>query len=232
MRRLGLQLSIAGVIGLLSAAAIAQDKAVVSWPDSVQSRMASYALMQSLNAQILASTSATKTLENWCRDHHMADNPLIVATQIKGEPKQPTQEQLNRLQVEHAEALKYRRVQLSCGAHVLSVADNWYVPSRLTPEMNRTLENTDTPFGVVVKPLAPFRKTIAMSVLWQPLPTHWEMVEKLPALGHSGQALDIPKDIFEHQAVLYTDGLVPFSEVDEVYQGELLRFDRHSEVSP
>jgi hypothetical protein len=28
-------------------------------------------------------------------------------------------------------------------------ADNWYVPSRLTPDINKTLDMTDTPFGIV-----------------------------------------------------------------------------------
>ncbi|MGC1270482.1 MAG: hypothetical protein WA842_07805, partial [Croceibacterium sp.] len=40
---------------------------------------------------------------------------------------------------------------------VLSQAHNWYVPARLTPEMNRTLATTETPFGTVVTPLA-FRR--------------------------------------------------------------------------
>ncbi len=40
---------------------------------------------------------------------------------------------------------------------MLSVAHNWYVPARLTPEMNRTLETSDTPFGKVVAPLG-FRR--------------------------------------------------------------------------
>ena len=32
------------------------------------------------------------------------------------------------------EPVAYRHVRLRCGDHVLSEADNWYVPSRLTPE--------------------------------------------------------------------------------------------------
>ena len=49
--------------------------------------------------------------------------------------------------------LGYRRVDLACGIHALSEAENWYVPARLTPEMNRQLDTSDTPFGAVVKPL-------------------------------------------------------------------------------
>ena len=35
----------------------------------------------------------------------------------------------------------------------MSVASNWYVPARLAPEMNRVLDETDAPFGRVVKTL-------------------------------------------------------------------------------
>ncbi|MFM6832719.1 MAG: hypothetical protein ACKOVA_20640, partial [Novosphingobium sp.] len=52
-------------------------------------------------------------------------------------------------------------VRLTCGDTVLSVAHNWYVPARLTPEMNRTLETTDAPFGKVVAPLGFRRERLA-----------------------------------------------------------------------
>lgn len=55
-------------------------------------------------------------------------------------------------------AIGYRHVRLSCGAPpagpvVLSEAHNWYLPSRLTAEMNATLAGSDTPFGKVAAPL-------------------------------------------------------------------------------
>ena len=34
----------------------------------------------------------------------------------------------------------------------------------------------------------------------------------------------MPKEVFEHRAVLYTSDHVPFSEVVETYQSELLAF--------
>ena len=64
------------------------------------------------------------------------------------------------LQVGAAEPVRYRRVRLACGDQILSDADNWYVPARLTAEMNHTLDETDTPFGAVVKPLDFRRRTI------------------------------------------------------------------------
>jgi len=86
----------------------------------------------------------------------------------------------------------------------MSIADNWYVPSRLTPEMNRLLETTDTPFGRAVAPLEPTRQTFLVHLLW------------------SDSSQPIPGALFEHRAVLYTKDHRPFSEVDEVYQREAI----------
>ena len=57
------------------------------------------------------------------------------------------------LAVGASEPIAYRDVQLTCGVHVLSVAQNWYVPSRLAPAMNEALETSDRPFGSVVAPI-------------------------------------------------------------------------------
>ena len=116
-----------------------------AWPDTYVSRLQALALLQTLNAEVLASRSATLTLEAWCRDHRLAKEPTIVAEVVKGDAKVPTAEQRQRLQVSPQDQVKYRRVQLRCGNWVLSEADNWYVPSRLTAEMNRLLETTETP---------------------------------------------------------------------------------------
>ena len=176
--------------------------AVVAWlPIATQTTPADAAVLaERLNADILASASATLTLEAWCRDHKMADDPKISAPLVAGAPKAPTGEQLQRLQVGATSAVKYRRVELRCGNHLFAEADNWYVPGRLTPEMNRLLETSDTPFGRVVQPLRPYRRTFASVRLWS-----------------------FPSDtLFEHRAVLYTSDDEPFSEVDETYKAALL----------
>lgn len=165
------------------------------------SRLEAFALMQTLNAELLASRSATATLEGWCRDRRLAPEPRIVAQRVDGVDKPVTAEQRQRLDAVAGEPLKYRRVQLRCGTHVLSEADNWYVPSRLTPEMNRLLDATDTPFGRAVASLEPYRRTHGVTLLWRP--------------ADSGA---IPDRLFEHRAVLYTRDHRPFSEVVEVYQ--------------
>jgi chorismate-pyruvate lyase len=129
------------------------------WPDTFTARLEALAMIQTLNAEILGSRSATVTLENWCRQHRLAEEPRILARPVTGVSKAPTAEQRQRLEVTEQDEVKYRRVQLHCGTQVLSEADNWYVPSRLTPEMNRLLETTDTPFGRAVESHQPYRRT-------------------------------------------------------------------------
>ncbi len=56
----------------------------------------------------------------------------------------------------------YRSVALKCGDLSLSIAENWYVPARLTPEMNAALAG-DTPFGAAIHPLTPSRRTLGIA---------------------------------------------------------------------
>ena len=173
-------------------------------PDRFVGGPEALALMETLNAELLASRSATQTLAQWCGDHRIADQPTIVARLVRGVDKPPTAEQRQRLQIAGAD-VKYRRVRLQCGSHVLSEADNWYVPSRLTADMNRLLETTETPFGTVVRPLEPTRQTLAVTRLWT-------------------GGLPVPDALFAHRALLFTREHVPFSEVYEVYQRGILEF--------
>jgi chorismate-pyruvate lyase len=193
------------------------------------SRVEALALIQTLNASLLASRSATATLEKWCGDHKMAAEAKVSAKRITGVDKPPSDETRERLRLAVGEPVRYRRVQLSCGDHVLSEADNWYVPSRLSEEMNKTLETTDTPFGKAVAPLQPFRRTIEMKMRWTPLPEGWESAARSAVPGAG--ALAIPHDIFEHTAILYGPDLKPFSEVHETYTREVLDFNSASGAS-
>ena len=198
-----------------------------TWFDTFESRLEILALTQTLNAEILASPSATQSLEKWCRDHKMAGDPIIVARVIAGIDKIPTVEQLQRLQVTSISDVKYRRVELRCGNYVFSEADNWYAPSRLTAEMNKLLETSETPFGKAVRPLRPYRRTFAVTLLWSPLPPGWEQQRRTSGQpGERPKGLTLPKDLFEHRAILYTSDHQPFSEVNERYQGQLLAFVR------
>ena len=101
------------------------------------------ALLQTLNADLLSHDSATLTLERWCRDHRLADPPRVVARRVRGADKAIPDELRASLAIDAGEPIAYRHVQLVCGDHVFSEADNWYVPSRLTADMNYQLDDTD-----------------------------------------------------------------------------------------
>ena len=202
--------------------AVPAARAESSWPDNFTTRLEALALMQTLNATLLGARSATFTLEKWCADHRLAPEPRIRARLMHDVAKQATPEQRQRLRVGINEPLKYRRVELTCGTRVLSEADNWYVPSRLTPEMNRLLETTDTPFGRAVQDLKPFRQTFSVDLYWKPLPDGWEMKPQPPVV--SATPMPIPDKLFEHRALLFNADQMPFSEVAETYRSDVLDF--------
>lgn len=193
-----------------------------AWTDSFGARLEALALLQTLNADLLSHDSATLTLDRWCETHHLASPAQIVAERMTGVEKPPTREQRQLLGVGEAEPIRYRRVRLACGDHVLSEADNWYVPARLTPEMNHALESTDIAFGRAVQPLHFQRRTLSAKLLWSPLPQGWEMAAPAPDSG--GSPLKIPAAVLEHRAVLTLPDGAPFSEVVETYTSEILAF--------
>lgn len=125
------------------------------WQDTPVARLEALALIQTLNGQILASPSATVTLERWCRTHGLAEPAQLIARPIAASTADASAAVRAHLQVSAGEPVRNRRVELRCGEHLLAIADNWYVPSRLTPAMNRMLETTQLPFGKVVQALSP-----------------------------------------------------------------------------
>jgi hypothetical protein len=213
---------LAAALTLLLTTAIGSAAEPAPWPDSLVGRLEALALLESLNADLLAHDSATLTIERWCADHRLADPARIVAERASGANKPASTEVREALDVKPDEPLGYRRVRLKCGDHVLSEANNWYVPARLTPEMNHVLETTDTPFGKAVAALHFRRHTLSADLLWRPLPKGWEMGEA--SAPKEAGALMIPDHVLEHRAVLSTRDGEPFSEVVETYTGEVLAF--------
>jgi hypothetical protein len=193
-----------------------------NWTGSFVARVEALAVLQTLNADLLSHDSATLTLQRWCDVHKMASPPRIAASRVPDIDKPPTPDQRRELGVTPAEPVRYRRVRLMCGALVLSEADNWYVPGRLTPEMNKLLDSTDTPFGVVVRALHFQRHTLSATLLWLPLPAGWEM----NATGARDVVTDqpMPSQLLEHRAVLTLPDGTPFSEVVETYTDNVLAF--------
>lgn len=142
-------------------------------PAGGQEAAARLALLQQ---ELRDHPSATRVLGDWCARYHLAADPRIVAERVAGPPKPAPDSVRRNLLLSPGEALGYRRVQLLCGGRVLSDADNWYVPDRLTPAMNALLDHSDTPFGLAVAGLHFRRQTISSDILWhpgtRPMPDH------------------------------------------------------------
>jgi chorismate-pyruvate lyase len=216
------------VLSALAVLAIAQGataRDAQPWPDNHISRLTAFALVEELNGALLANRSATATLENWCGAHHMADPARVVAIVDRGAQKALSSLDRAVLAVGPDERVIYRRVALACGSHILSRAENWYVPSRLTSRMNTLLTTTDTPFGRAVADLHAVRQTLSVERLWSPLPAGWEN-DVVANEQHSSRALTIPAEIFRHRAVLYDSQRRPIALVVETYTGEILNFAR------
>jgi hypothetical protein len=152
-----------------------------------------------LKADLLAKPSATQVLTDWCAALQLAAPVVIHAQRDHATSKPPTAEIRTLLKARPDEAIHYRRVKLACGSHVLSEADNWYRPSVLTPDMNKALNQTDTPFGTAVKPLNFHRRTLD---------------------ARTGPDKNHPLEI---RALLLTPQDEPFSLVVEDYSAELVR---------
>jgi chorismate-pyruvate lyase len=163
-------------------------------------------LVSLLTDRLQTSPSATAILEDWCREYGFSAEPILLALPVVASRKAPTPIQCGRLAVGDPTVVRYRRVRLTCGGLVLSEAENWYVPGRLTGAMNRILDTTTTPFGRVVHPLAPSRRNLSLDVLWTP-----EAGEPRP---------ETP--LFAIHAVLSTGDGTPFCEVTETYHGAVL----------
>lgn len=203
-------------LGLLLAATPA-----AVWPDTPLGRVEALAALQSLNVELLTHDSATATIEAWCVSHSLSPGARVLARRVRTD-KPASPEIRAVLQVEADEPVRYRRVQLACGDRILSEADNWYVPGRLTPEMNKALDETDTPFGRAVAALNFRRRTTSAELLFKPLPDGWDVQPILPVAGPD--SLTIPPFVLEHRATLFNAAGVPFSAVVESYTDQVLGY--------
>lgn len=161
--------------------------------------------VERLNAELLAGRTATQTLEKWCAASGLAD-PARVHAQVErreGRVIASASPARTRLKVGKHELLGYRKVRLMCGDHVLSEATNWYVPARLTAEMNAALDGSDVPFGRVILPLRPWRRTFST---WIAKP------DRVPPGG----------DVVRHRALVLDGEGRPLAEVVEHYKRVLV----------
>jgi len=160
-------------------------------------------LLERFEAALLAQDSATAALEGWCATRGLANPATIRAEPVAGQQLPPTRRNRLMLEVEAGEEVGYRHVRLTCGGKVLSQAHNWYVPARLTPDMNRQLETGDTPFGRVIAPLNFTRERLS---------------------GTRGGIEECPDGtVLHHHAVLRLPDGRPVSTVIECYTADNLR---------
>ncbi|MCM2439757.1 hypothetical protein HGO34_08510 [Agrobacterium vitis] len=210
------------VVAAMTVSSLSLAATPASWPDTPVSRLQALAVLQTLNADLLSHDSATLTLDRWCSTHKLADGAKIVAERVKDVDKPATGEIRAALKVADGDKVGYRRVRLKCGDRILSEADNWYVPARLTDDMNKVLDTTDGAFGRVVQPLHFQRHTMSAELLWKPLPDGWEMGGALPPA--SGNSLSVPDYVLQHKALLSVPDGTPISMVVETYRRDLLDF--------
>nr|WP_246587067.1 hypothetical protein [Stakelama flava] len=146
----------------------------------------------SLDADLLRGPTATAALQRRCGD-------VPVRVEVDRDAKRaPDAAQRQRLQVGPDEPVSYRRVRLVCGDRLLSEAENWFVPSRLTDAMNRDLLSGTRPYGAVIAPLRPRRRNLQRERLWD------------------GSGMP-PEKILRHRALVLDHNGVPLAEVVETY---------------
>lgn len=165
---------------------------------SFGAKAAPEARLAAFEARLEANPSATAVLQNWC-DAHARPGTRIVARQIQPAPVPPPADARRALRIKPGEAVRYRRVQLMCGGRVLSNADNWYLPGKLTDAMNDALDHSQTPFGRAVAALHFSRRNLSTTFL------------------PPGS-----RDVLRHSALLTTEKGEKFSFVVETYTKEIL----------
>ena len=166
--------------------------------------------LRELCARLVAGPSATAVLERWCRERGAASSPGLVAQAVPGAERPPSPAQRERLEMPRDGLVRYRRVRLSCGSRVLSEAENWYVPERLTTAMNDLLDTSEVPFGRVVHALAPSRRNLGLRLL--------------PAAEDPASAAP-HAPLFAIEALLLRQDGLPLCEVAETYIGAVLARD-------
>ena len=181
-------------------------------------RLRLQAQLQTLNADLLSHDSATAVLQDLC-NRRDPEAPKILAHQVEIPDDLPAANAARRqLGAAANEAVRRRRVELKCGEIILSRADNWYLPGRLTPQMNTDLESTERPFGVVVRPLNFQRRTLSSRLLFNPLPPGWEAADPV---GFD-VPVSVPANVLQHRAWLQTPDGRPFALLIETYSDRVL----------
>lgn len=162
--------------------------------------------LDQFDALLCASGSATRTLEAWVAEHH-GDRAAALTAHIRTLSTPGIDAAImERLDVGQWSDIRYRRVWLASGGRVLSVAENWYVPTRLHAAMAAQLSDGATPFGAVIASLVPTRETLGAERLWDGL----------------GNGSKLPAALLRHHALVRAGDGTPLCEVNEIYTRNIL----------
>ncbi len=181
-----------------------------NWQIDVLDLVRLRARLNDFNARLCTSNSAVQALERWCTEHFLATNLKIVARVQNVPVKSISLKQRERLKIGPTDIIRYRCVTLSYGDIVISEADNWYVQSHLTAEMNFQLDNSHSPFGQVIRSLDPTRQTLSSQILWP--------------VSKRADPLLIPAHLLRHHALVLNAQGLPIAEVIENYAKTLFLF--------
>jgi chorismate-pyruvate lyase len=164
------------------------------------------ALVWALNTRLIAGATATETLLAWCEEHGLSEGPITVEIRQCFAPAVVPDDVLPALKLDPGETIHYRQVRLMRGPLPLAAAENWFVPQRLTADMNEALIQTNVPFGRVIAPLRPLRRTLAADL--QP---HAEIIlrHRAVVLSNAGTALALVKENYFSDLVSFASAPSP-----------------------
>jgi|UPI0004B41ED7 chorismate-pyruvate lyase len=176
-----------------------------------------HALTQELSTRLMAGATATETLLAWCEEHGLSQGPITVEVRQRLTPAVIPDDVRAALGPAAGETVHYRQVRLMRGTLPLATAENWFVPQRLAAGMTEVLQMTDVPFGTVVAPLRPSRRTLVARA--QPLTADpSEDPSRLSASARPSQ----PNIILKHTAVILSGTGTALALVQERFSSELV----------
>jgi hypothetical protein len=175
------------------------------------------ALIQDLSTRLLAGATATETLLAWCVEHGLSHGPITAEVRQRFSPSVVPDTVLSALEPAPGTTIHYRQVQLMRGTLHLATAENWFVPQRLTAAMNDRLQTQDVPFGIVITPLNPFRRTLAVRS------APFTSGSPVTPARLDGSPQDPPPEIvLEHTAVILSSSGAALAFVREWFRADLV----------
>jgi chorismate-pyruvate lyase len=182
----------------------------IAFPDT-------HALIQELSRRLCNTPTATATLFAWCEEHRLSSGPVTVICRCRCQAPAVARDVLTELKPLPREPVAYRSVQLVRGGLPLVDAENWFIPHRLSPDMRDALEATDIPFGDLIAPLSPMRRTL--SVRAREFPVEIPVSHLLETQRVEQQH---PEAILRIDAVVISGSGLPLAYVRENFRPELI----------